>query len=131
MDDAQGWARRMTAVTRKVSSLLPSLRRQARFLLRSLVLLQGMHMSETSRLRMQDDIAVLAEQGSCLVADLLALAREDWATAELLHETGRPSRRDGYLHGAGSPRFGWGRMTRRSVLRALGRHLPLNQCPAP
>jgi signal transduction histidine kinase len=49
-------------------------------------LLQGMHMSETSRLRMQDDIGLLAGQGSRLVADLLALAREDWATAALLHQ---------------------------------------------
>jgi hypothetical protein len=43
-------------------------------------------MSETSRLRMQDDIGLLAGQASRLVADLLALAREDWATAALLHQ---------------------------------------------
>lgn len=49
-------------------------------------MLQGMHMTETSRLRMQDDIALLAAQGSRLVADLLALAREDWAMAALLQQ---------------------------------------------
>ncbi len=50
---------------------------------RLIELLQEMQMTQVTRLRLQDDIALLADQGSRLVADLLALAREDWATAAL------------------------------------------------
>ncbi len=46
-------------------------------------LLQEMQMTQVTRLRLQDDIGLLADQGRQLVADLLALAREDWATAAL------------------------------------------------
>lgn len=46
-------------------------------------LLQNVRLDEPTQLRLQHDIALLAEQGNHLVADLLALAREDWTLSAL------------------------------------------------
>jgi signal transduction histidine kinase len=51
---------------------------------RLLDVLELRHLDADKRGRIQDDMRTLAEQGSNLVADLLALAREDWATTALM-----------------------------------------------
>jgi signal transduction histidine kinase len=49
-------------------------------------LLQGLHLDAGARMSIQDDIGLLAEEGSRLVTDLLVLAKEDWAMAALAHQ---------------------------------------------